>query len=261
MAEKALGDIRPDEGGRGDADGWPKDEKAPPTKIANFWNTGFDFTSLPTDKTLHLASGADVLTDLKKNQYMTFTVNPDFNWGPQPGVKTMAGQYRTTRRRPCRPWPNGEVNMIMARRTRRPTLPSAWRRSPTRPSRPGSAMPVRNEHLDLVVHQRGRSSRPATVAHRRANAVRQAFLQTIPRQDIINRLIKPVDPSATLRNSFTQPPRSSSPPRMVAANGMSAFDKVDIAGLNLAVQAGVDQSEGPDHVLGHLGHPGSRSSS
>ncbi len=52
-------------------------------KIADFWNTGFDFTQLPTDKSLYLSSGAYLLTDFKKDQYMTFTANPAYTWGPE----------------------------------------------------------------------------------------------------------------------------------------------------------------------------------
>ncbi len=53
--------------------------------------------------------------------------------------------------------------------------------------------------------------------------------------------MKPIDPTATLRDSFTQVPGSPGyPAAAVAANGMQAFDKVDIAGAKaLLAKAGV----------------------
>ncbi len=122
---------------------------------------------------------------------------------------------------------------------------------------------MRYEHLDLSFNNKGPFD-PESYGgdDAKANDVRQAFLKTIPRQDILDRIIKPVDPTATLRNSFTQPPGAPLYSQMVAANGMSAFDKVDIAGAKVTAGAGRrDQPEGPDHVLRPPRSPGSRSSS
>ncbi len=93
MGEKALGISDPTQAVEAIQTAAQKDDKASLAKIANFWNTGFDFTSLPSDKSLYLSSGPYLLTDFKKNQYMTFTANPDYTWGPKPTVKTITCQY------------------------------------------------------------------------------------------------------------------------------------------------------------------------
>ncbi len=73
-----------------------------------------------------------------------------------------------------------------------------------------------------------------------ALAVRQAFLKTIPRQEIVDRLIVPLNPNATVRNSFTQVPGSAGYDAIAATNGLSAYDEVDIAGAQaLLEEAGV----------------------
>ncbi len=39
---------------------------------------------MPTDKNLYLSFGPYVVSAAKKDQYITLTPNPDYNWGPQP---------------------------------------------------------------------------------------------------------------------------------------------------------------------------------
>ncbi len=97
------------------------------------------------------------------------------------------------------------------------------------------------EHVDLVFDNGGPFD-PKTYGGDavKANDVREAFLKTVPRQEIVDRLVKPIDPKATLRDSFTQVPGSPGYAAIAATNGMSAFDKVDIAGAKaLLTKAGV----------------------
>ena len=65
------------------------------------------------------------------------------------------------------------------------------------------------EHVDLAVNNGGPFD-PAAYGGDEATAlaVRQAFLKTIPRQEIVDRLIVPLNPNATIRNSYTQVPGS-----------------------------------------------------
>jgi peptide/nickel transport system substrate-binding protein len=97
------------------------------------------------------------------------------------------------------------------------------------------------EHVDLVVANGGPFD-PATYGgdEAAALAVRQAFLKTIPRQEIIDRLIVPLNPEAQIRNSFTQVPGSPGYDKIAAENGLAQYDTVDIAGAQaLLEEAGV----------------------
>ena len=40
-------------------------------KIANFWNTGYKFMNMPTDKDIVVGSGPFTITDAKEKQYIT----------------------------------------------------------------------------------------------------------------------------------------------------------------------------------------------
>ena len=70
--------------------------------------------------------------------------------------------------------------------------------------------------------------------------MRQAFLKTIPRQEIIDRLIVPLNPTPTLRNSFTAVPGAPGYDDLVASNGSADYAEVDIEGpRRCSTEAGV----------------------
>jgi peptide/nickel transport system substrate-binding protein len=98
------------------------------------------------------------------------------------------------------------------------------------------------EHVDLQFANGGPFD-PATYGGNAdaAKAVRQAFLKTIPRQQIVDNLIKPLNPNAELRNTFTVVPGSPNYDAVSEANGQSVqYGEVDIEGAKaLLAQAGV----------------------
>ena len=92
----------------------PKSSKDAATmkSLADFWNTGFDMTQMPTDKSLLVSNGPYVLSDWKKDQYMTFTVNPDYNWGPKPAIQTIVWQYAPDPTAAVQSLQNGDLQII-----------------------------------------------------------------------------------------------------------------------------------------------------
>src|SRR5690606_32103290 len=73
--------------------------------------------------------------------------------------------------------------------------------------------------------------------------VRQAFLKLIPRQEIVDKLIKPLNPEAEVRQSYNVVPGSPMYDGVVAANGQAeAFPlENDVAGAEaLMEEAGVE---------------------
>ena len=80
---KALGSADAKTANQAIYDAAKTDNKTALAKVANFWNTGFDFQQLPTDKSLYLSSGAYLLTKFVKNQYMTLHGQPRLHLGPE----------------------------------------------------------------------------------------------------------------------------------------------------------------------------------
>jgi peptide/nickel transport system substrate-binding protein len=64
----------------------------------------------------------------------------------------------------------------------------------------------------------------------KAKKVRQAFLKTIPRQEIVDKLIKPLQDDAVIRESNVFVPGSEGYKASEEVNGYSAYDEVDIDG-------------------------------
>jgi peptide/nickel transport system substrate-binding protein len=74
----------------------------------------------------------------------------------------------------------------------------------------------------------------------KAKAVRQAFLKTIPRGDIVSKLIQPINPDAKVNDSQTILPGAPGYDDVAAANGSADYASVDIDGAKaLLASAGV----------------------
>ncbi|MDQ2845938.1 MAG: ABC transporter substrate-binding protein [Actinomycetota bacterium] len=211
-------------------------------KISDFWNTGFDFTQLPSDPSLYLSDGAYKMTAFKKDAYMTFEANPDYTWGPKPAIAKITYQIIGDAMASVQALQNGEVDVINPQATSDVlgAVQGLANQGITTQTGDGGTY----EHVDMAENNKGPFD-PATYGGGAAGAkkalmVRQAFLKVIPRQEIINKLIKPLNPKAVVRNSFNLVPGAPGYDANIAANGSAAYKDVDIAGAKaLLAQAGV----------------------
>jgi len=186
------------------------------SKISKFWNEGFQFTSLPEDPSLYVSNGAYVLEDYKENQYLTLKANPDFTGERKGSVDTITVRYIDDPMAQVQALENGEVDLIGPQasadvRTALEALDGVETHS---------GIEGTFEHVDLVFQNKGPFD-PATYGGdvEKAKAVRQAFLLTIPRQTIVDNLIKPLNPDAEVRNSQILIPGSPNYDQMVEENG------------------------------------------
>jgi peptide/nickel transport system substrate-binding protein len=198
-------------------------------KVSDFWNSGFDTTQLPSDKSLYLSDGMYLLTDWKKDQYMTFEANPDYNWGPKPNIKTIVYQYAPDPTGAVQSVQNGDIQVINPQAT--PDVVSSLQTLQDQGVKTINEGAQLYEHVDLVFDNGGPFD-PKTYGGgdegaKKALAVRKAFLETVPRQQIFDRLIKPLYtqlPKYQLRDSFMLFPGQPGYDEMVAQNGMKAYD-------------------------------------
>lgn len=224
-------DKNPDSAKRADAD--------KVKKIADFWNTGFDYSELPSDKALYLSSGAYLLKDFKKDQYMTFVKNPDYTWGPIPQVETITYRIIGDATAQVQALQNGEVDLIQPQST--PDVLQSVQALAGQGVKVETGDGATYEHVDLAQNNKGPFDPKSYGGDKdKALKVRQAFLKTIPRDEIIARLIKPLNPNAEVRNSFNVVPGSPAYADTVAQNGSDAYKSVDIEGAKkLLAEAGV----------------------
>ena len=213
------------------------DDTASLTKIATAWGTAFNMTDTPSDAKLLVANGPYVVSKLVKDQYITLTANKDYKWGPLPKVQQITVRFIQDPTAQVQALQNGEVSVISGQATADTVTALKALTGVTTTSTPTSTY----EHIDLTFNNGGPFD-PATYGGdaKKALLVRQAFLKVLPRQDIIDKLIKPINPDATLAESQTFLPGADGYDASVADNGSSAYDKVDIAGAKaLLAQAGI----------------------
>ncbi|MBB5633819.1 peptide/nickel transport system substrate-binding protein [Cryobacterium mesophilum] len=184
--------------------------------FADFWNTGFDATSLPTDKTLYLSSAGMVLDSWVPKQSITLVRNPDYKGDLKPKVDKIVVRFIGDAQAQVTALQNGEVDIINPQASA-DTIKSleALKNVTTLTGNQFSY-----DHLDISFN---------TKVFKDAN-VRKAFLMTVPRQQILDAIVTPQNPDATLDDSQLFFPGTDAYDAAIKVNGSSAYDKVDIDG-------------------------------
>ena len=237
VAEKALGITDPQEAKDALVKAVQDKDEAALVKISEFWNTGFDMTSMPKDKDLVLSSGAYVITDLKENEYMTFKKNAEYK-GDHPGVyDTLTVRWNEDPMAQVQAIKNGEIDMISPQVTA--DVVKAAGEIDNVDIKTGEEASF--EHMDLTMNNKGPFD-PASYGGDAAKAtlVRKAFLHGLPRQEIVDKLIKPINPDAGVRNSWVKTGGTPGYDEIIAQNGSADYSEVDPAQSKaLLKQAGV----------------------
>jgi peptide/nickel transport system substrate-binding protein len=237
VAKLALSIDDPQKGKEAIAKAFADNDAAALAPISKVWNNSFNFTSLPSDKSLYLSSGAYVMTDFVENQYLTLTARKDYTWGPKPKVQSITIRYTEDPLASVTALQNGEVDLIQPQSSVDVLKTLDGIKGVSYKTEPEGTF----EHIDLVMDNAGPFD-PATYGGdaEKARKVREAFLKVVPRQEIIDKLIKPLQPDATTRDSFTVVPGSPTYGEVVKANGSDAWAKTDVAGAKaLLAEVGV----------------------
>jgi len=203
--------------------GLPKGDPASPAapdatlkKAADFVNTGYDITAMPTDKDLLVASGAFTLSSWTPGQSLTMVRNKYYAGGLEPNVDKIVFRIIPDANAQVTALQNGEVDII------NPQAPAdtltALKKTSAKVLTGDQAS---YDHLDLNFGSQTFSDAE----------VREAFLKTIPRQQILDSIVTPVNPKAKVLNSqIWLPNQQPQYGDTVKNNGSSAYDKVDIDG-------------------------------
>ncbi|MEP6479578.1 MAG: ABC transporter family substrate-binding protein [Rhodoglobus sp.] len=209
-----------------------KDEKTL-ASLSSFWNTGFNFTEMPKDKSLVVSDGPYTISDFVADQYVTLTANKNYTGKLQPKVAEITVRFITDPLAAVQALQNGEVQVISPQATA--DVADALKAL-------GNVTVIGGyegtyEHIDLQFDQ--------SKSNQFQNPkVREAFMKVIPRQEIVDKLIKPIQEDATVRNSQVFLPGAKGYDESVADNGSAAYKDVDIDGAKaLLAEAGVVNPE------------------
>ena len=187
-------------------------------KVADFWNTGFD-TDKPVDPTVDLSGGPFKIESYVPDQALTLVRNDKY-WGTPAKVDKIVMRIITDDTASAQALANQEVQVIAPQPD--PDLLNQLK------GISGITTTVNGgftfEHFDVSYLN------PLF----QDASVRQALGYCVPRQDILDKLIKPLQPSATLlQNRMFEPFQA---PYKDTSGGL--YDKVDIAKAKSILEAG-----------------------
>lgn len=214
-------------------------DRATLAKLANAWRTGFDFTSTPTADQ-NFASGPYIITEYTENQSIILEKNAQYTGDHAGKIDKIIVRYSEDPQAQVQAFQNGELDML---------APQATADTLTQLQALGDKVEIQTgvdgtyEHVDMV-QDNGGPFDPESYGGdaEKAKKVRQAFLLTIPRQAIVDQLIKPLNPNAETRDSFILLSDDPNYEKMVAENGSAAYKDADIEKAKaLLKEAGVEK--------------------
>lgn len=181
---------------------------------ADFWNTGYDVTSFPSDESLLVSSGPFVVSAFTAESDITLTRNPEYKGDLSPEYETLIIRFIGDANAQITALQNGEVNAIYPQPSA-DTLDALENANAN--THEGDQLSY--DHLDLK-----------TVGVFAEQSVREAFLKTVPRQQILDSIITPINPSAEVLNSQIYVPANAWYEDAVAASGYDEYTEPDIEG-------------------------------
>ncbi len=200
--------------------------------ISSFWNSGFNFSEMPEDTDLVVGSGPYTITDFVADQYITLSANPNYRGDNLPNIEEVTVRFIPDPLAAVQALANGEVDVISPQATA--DVADALAALDNVTVLGGEEAVYEHFDLQFANSKNGTFDDPL---------LREAFLKTIPRQQIVDTLIKPLNPEAEVRNSQIFLPGAPGYEETVANNGMAEqFSEVDIEGAKaLIAEAGVTE--------------------
>ena len=197
--------------------------------ISRFWNTAYNLTTTPDDPALLVASGPYMVTSVTDNESVTLTANPEYVGDREPTYETIVLRVS--------PDPLETVDLLSKHQvdiaTPQPTedVVAALVNVPDVTVTAGSEGTF--EHLDLQIA----GSASGAFGDIR---VRRAFLLVVPRQQILDDLIVPLQQDAGLLDSFVLRPGADGYADAIAVNGSHEYAQTDVtAAKALLAEAGL----------------------
>jgi len=190
---------------------------APLKRVSDFWNSGFDTKTLPDDPAMYLSSGPYIVRDIVPDASVRLVRNRDYVWGAEPYLDDITVRFTGAASTAIAALRSGQADIIAPQ-------PSAGTEglfdglveqgnTVQRFSQSGY------DHLDLNF------SGPFV-----DKDVREAFLKTVPRQEIVDDVVGGFVADAKPLDSYAFLPAQPKYPDAVKDNGSAKYADVDIEG-------------------------------
>ena len=200
--------------------------------LAEQWNTAYNFIDTKpidasTNPNLLIVAGAYTIKSSTPGKSMTLVANPLYKTGPKPTIKTIQLVTIPDSTAMGQALANGEVDIIAPQATA--ALVNSLKAQPnTKVYGFGAAT---YEHLDVDL----KGPAWAGMSAAKALDLRKALLLTIPRQEIVDKLVKTINPNAKVLDSAT-PYFNASPDhaKMAASSGVKPYTAAESTRLAAA---------------------------
>ena len=183
-------------------------------KMGKVVNTGYDASALPTDKSLLISGGPLMVSAWSPKQSMTLVKNPEYKGTHEVKFDKLVIRFIGDANAQVTALQNGEVDAIQPQASA-DTVKALKAATGTKLLQGDQ---VSYDHIDLNFKSSVFSD----------PTVRQAFLLTVPREDILKAIVTPVNPDAKVLDSQLFLPGQEGYEQAVKENGSSAYDTVNI---------------------------------
>lgn len=190
---------------------------APLKRVSDFWNTGFDTKTLPEDPAMYLSSGPYIVRDIVPGTSIRLVRNRDYVWGAEPYLDEVNVRFTADVPAAVKALSAGQADIIAPQ-------PSAANDNLLEGlAAQGNTVERYNQsgydHLDL------KFSGPFA-----DKEVREAFLKTVPRQEIVQEMAGTLETDAKPLNSHVFLPSHPKYEQTAKNNGSAEYSEPDIEG-------------------------------
>lgn len=198
-------------------------------KIAKVWNEAYNIQTIDssTNPLLLVSNGAYLVKSAVKDQSITMTTNPKYNSGPKTtgAIDTVVFRFIADGTAASQALANGEIDLYSGQATADAVTQLKAMKGVTVLGGVNACY----EHVDLrTAASQGVKETytgPFAATNPNGKKLREAFLLAYPRQEILDKIIKPVNPSAVGLNSTFVLPGQSNYDAIARGNGYAKYDE------------------------------------
>ncbi len=199
--------------------------------LGKIWSNSFNFTTVDssTNPLLLINNGAYHLKSVDTNQ-ITMVASPNYNSGPAlSGITTLVIKQGIADGSPsAQALANGDADVYQGQ----PTADAVAQLKAIKSATVTTTSSLAFEHIELRVASSGSDTYSGPFAWsggQKASDLRRAFLLAYPRNDIVSKLVQPINPNAVVLGSVINLPGNPEYAHAASVNGMSAFNRGDQA--------------------------------
>ena len=196
-------------------------------KIAAVWNDDYNITTIDssTNPLLLVSNGAYLVKSAVKDQSVTLTPNPKYDSGPKTtgAIDTVVFKFIADGTAAAQALANGEIDLYQGQATADAVTQLKAMKGVTVTGGTNACY----EHIDLrtdaVQGSKDVYKGPFAASNPNGKALRQAFLLAYPRQEIVDKIVKPVNANAVVPGSTFVMPGQSNYDAIVSGNGLKKY--------------------------------------